>query len=84
MTKNYYAIYDRLAETYGPLNELVNDKVAIRSFREACKMTNGYKQHAEDLEIHRIGTFNEESGTFEMNKEILEKGEKNEFSNSME
>lgn len=75
MIKNYYAVYDRLAESYGPLNEMVNDKVAARSFKEACENVEGFKQHATDLELHRIGSFNDETGTFQMDKEILEKGE---------
>lgn len=75
MNKGIYSVYDRIAESYGPLTHFVNDKVAIRTFREACQTVDGYKQHATDLEIHRIGNFNEISGTFEMEKEILEKGE---------
>lgn len=75
MKHTIYSVYDRLAETYGPLTEQQNDKVAARAFREACENVDGFKQHAKDLEIHRIGTFNDESGTFEMDKEILEKGE---------
>lgn len=77
MIKTYYSVYDRLAETYGPLNEMINDNVAVRSFKEACKNVDGFKQHPEDLEIHRIGYFNEDTGTFTEEKEILEKGEKN-------
>lgn len=72
--KHYYAVYDRLAESYGTLNEMINDNVAIRAFREACTNVDGYKHHARDLELHRIGHFNEETGSFKENKEILEKG----------
>lgn len=75
--KNLYSVYDRVAEIYGPLNEFINDNVAIRSFRESCEMVSGFKEHAGDLELHRIGTFNETSGTFNMDKEILEKGARN-------
>lgn len=74
--KHYiYSVYDRLAETYGPLNEFQNDRIAKRSFLEACKEVDGFKQHPTDLEIHRIGTFDDESGYFENDKEIIEKGE---------
>lgn len=75
---NYYAIYDRLGEMYGTLNEMPNDKVAKRSFLEACKMADGYKQHPQDLEIHRIGSFDDATGTFIPDKEIIEKGAPNE------
>lgn len=78
MKHGIYSVYDRLAEIYAPLTALQNDNVAIRSFKEACKTVDGYKQHAQDLEIHRIGFFDDESGTFTMDKEILEKGESNE------
>lgn len=78
MKHNYYAIYDRLAEMYAPLCELQNDMVARRSFKEACKINEAYKLHAEDLEIHRIGTFEDVTGTFTADKEIIERGMRNE------
>lgn len=70
-----YSVYDRLAETYAPLTSFTNDRVAARAFKEACETVNGYKEHAGDLEIHRIGWFNDQSGTFSEDKEIIEKGE---------
>lgn len=78
MKHTYYAIYDRVAEMYGPLNEMPNDNVAKRSFLEACKMADGYKQHPQDMEIHRIGSFEDITGTFTPDKEIIEKGAFNE------
>lgn len=75
MKHTMYAVYDRLSELYGPLNEFTNDKVAKRSFLEACKNVDGFKQHPTDLEIHRIGTFDDETGSFKNDKEIIEKGE---------
>lgn len=78
--KNYiYSIYDRLAESYGPLVSFQNDNVAIRTFKEGCKNNSALKDHPEDLEIHRIGIFDDESGSLTENKEILERGEKYEL-----
>lgn len=74
MKNPIFATYDRLAEAYGPLTAFTNDKVAIRSFNEACRTVDGFKQHASDIEIHRIGWFDDESGTFTPDKEILERG----------
>lgn len=70
-----YSVYDRLAELYGSLTAMTNDKVAVRTFRESCNQVDGFKQHPKDMELHRIGWFDDESGTFSMDKEILEKGE---------
>lgn len=77
--KKYYSIYDRVAEMYGPVVTMENDNVAIRSFKEGCKAGKEMSLHPEDLEIHRIGTFDDHTGTFTEDKEILERGEKNEI-----
>lgn len=79
MKHTLYSVYDRLAETYSELREFTNDKVAARTFLEACRMVDGYKQHPTDMEIHRIGTFDDLTGTIEPNKEIIEKGVKYEI-----
>lgn len=78
MIKEIYCVYDRLAGQYMTLTEFANDAVAVRAFREALKTVPGFKDHPEDLEIHRIGNFEDQCGTFNMDKEILEKGEKHE------
>lgn len=78
MKRPIYSVYDRVAETYTSLSEFRNDNVAKRTFLEACQQVDGYKQHPNDMEIHRIGYFNDETGTFEPDKEIIEKGYKNE------
>lgn len=77
MMKTYYSIYDRVAEMYGNIVAIDSDKVAIRGFKEACK--SDYSMHPEDLELHRIGHFDDHTGTFTEDKEILERGEKNEI-----
>lgn len=75
MKKGIYSIYDRVAEAYGNLNQFNSDKIGIRAFKEGCKTVDGLKQHPADLEFHRIGYFDDESGSFTEDKEILEKGE---------
>lgn len=75
MKQPIYSVYDRLAENYAPLTAMTNDKVAARAFKEACQTVDGYKQHASDLEMHRIGWFDDTTGTFTEEKEIIEKGE---------
>lgn len=71
-----YSTYDRVAELYSGLNTFTNDNVAKRTFLEACETVDGYKQHPTDMEIHRIGYFDDITGTFEPDKEIIEKGGK--------
>lgn len=78
MTRTYYSIYDRVAEMYGTIVAMDGDKVAIRGFKEACKKGE-FSMHPDDLELHRIGHFDDHTGTFTEDKEILERGEKNEI-----
>lgn len=62
MVRNYYAVYDNVAEEYGDLVYAKNDAVASRLF------ANLIKSHSEvspdDLELYYIGHFDETSGVF--------------------
>lgn len=77
MKHMYYSVYDVLAETFTMPTELHNDNVAMRTFKEACKTVDGYKQHPEDMQIFKVGEFDDETGDLIPEVRLLMKGEKN-------
>ena len=63
MTKtinNIYSIYDTEAELYSPLYEAVNDKVAVRSFKDNILSKNS--EMADVINLVRLGSVDRESG----------------------
>ena len=76
MIKNYYAIYDIVAETYGEPINFINDNVAKRTFLEGCKEMEQWKNHPEDLQLMKIGEYNTETGYFKPENTHITKGEK--------
>lgn len=62
MVRNYYAIYDVVADEYGDLIYAKNDAVASRLY------ANVVKSHSEinpdDLELYCIGDFDDTTGVF--------------------
>lgn len=68
MKQNLYAMYDKLAQTYGPPTVARSDVLVAREFVRS--MVNYQKQQAEkglkiDLDDYRLdmlGTFDDESG----------------------
>lgn len=59
MMYNVYTIHDTIAKEYGPPFTAVNDKVAIRAY----KNTGIPERLEKDYELVRIGTFDSIEGT---------------------
>lgn len=62
MEKNYYSVKDLLAEEFGDLLYAKNDAVASRLFASLLK--SNPRLDPNDLELHYIGCFNDETGAF--------------------
>lgn len=55
-----YAIYDKKAETYGPVVSAAHDAVATRDFASSCAdERTALHQYPQDFELHRLGTFHD-------------------------
>lgn len=62
-----FSVYDRTAETYGPLVQQRNEAVAARSFQAAVcgpgeDGQNILSLHPDDFELRIVGTWDETSG----------------------
>ena len=80
MKKNLYAIRDNVSGVFNNPYEMVNDNVAVRTFREICKNNEDIKYHAEDLELYKICEYETDTGIITQSiPELLEKGVKNEI-----
>jgi hypothetical protein len=67
MKKVYYAVYDRKSETYSAPFLEVKDGTAIRAVQDLV-MSNPdhpFAKHPGDFSLHRLGVFEDESGTIE-------------------
>lgn len=66
MKKVYYAVYDTKAKVYsGPFLE-VTDGTAIRAIQDAVRSPDHpFARHASDFSLHKIGTFDDQSGEIE-------------------
>lgn len=65
MVINVYCIYDKVAEEAGPLFQAVNDKIAMRQFKQLGIPESLQK----DYSLHRIATY--DSKSMEVVSEIL-------------
>lgn len=72
MKINFYALYDSDVGFMQP-TAMANDKVAVRSFRQACEDSkpNMINQNAQNMSIWFIGCFDDTEGIFENNKTKL-------------
>lgn len=77
MNKEMYAVRDSVSGVFNNPYHQINEKVAIRTFREACNNVAEIKDHAEDMELYFIGTYNDETGVFLTDTRLIEKGVKN-------
>jgi hypothetical protein len=67
MKQNMYSVYDTVAETFNiPFKEL-NNASAIRSFQHSVIE----QPHKDDYALYFVGTFDDDSGRYEIPKEPL-------------
>lgn len=66
MLTNAYSIKDSATATFSPPFFQPNDAVAIRSFTDLARdpSTNIFR-HPSDFTLHRIGTWNDDTGLLE-------------------
>ena len=75
MKMNIYAIKDSVVGAFMQPFYLVNDEAAKRSFRQAMKdESSQYSKIAGDLQLFRLGEFDDESGEIKGEVEFLENG----------
>ena len=77
MKNEMYAVRDAVSGIYNSPYHQINKKVAIRTFREACNNVPEIKDHAEDMELWYLGSYDNETGYFCSEPELIEKGVKN-------
>lgn len=59
------SVYDRVAECFGPVNNVSNEGVAIRGFMDAINNPNhpsDLSNHPEDFDLFAVGEFNATTG----------------------
>lgn len=59
------AVYDRTAESFGPLNNVSNEGVGIRGFMDAInnpQHPSDLSNHPEDFELFALGEFDASTG----------------------
>lgn len=61
MLRNYYSIFDKLADQFGDLMFCSSDEVAKREF---VNIVRKYHINKDDLELYRLGKFDDEKGVF--------------------
>lgn len=64
------AVYDRVAETYGRPFFTTSVGVGLRSFTDEVNNSNPDNQlykHPQDFELYHLGSFVDDSATFELN-----------------
>lgn len=64
MSKVYYAVYDRKAETYSQPFLEIKDGTAIRAIQDIVinNKDHAFAKHPSDFSLHRLGEFDEISG----------------------
>lgn len=76
MKKVYYAIYDRKAEQYSAPFLEVTDGTAIRAVQDLVvnDPNHAFAKHPSDFSLHRLGTFEDTTGTIEVEdrKKVIE------------
>lgn len=65
MRKVYYAVYDKQAEVYSAPFLEVKDGTAIRAIQDLVinNKDHVFAKHPSDFSLHRLGEFNETTGT---------------------
>lgn len=58
MKREYYSVYDKVAQIFNPPYEAVNTNTAIRAFMQLC---NG-NPNQEDFELYRVYSFDDNNG----------------------
>lgn len=66
-----YSIFDRASQLFGEPFVCVNDNVAQRKFMAICQ---GAKIMAPDLQLYKLGSFNQQTGDIIMAKEFIAGG----------
>jgi len=75
MDLKIYAVKDTVQGAFMQPFYLNNDDVAKRSFKLACEDEKGnYHAIAKDLQLFRLGSFNDESGEITPEQEFLMNG----------
>lgn len=79
MEHNYYGVWDNVAKCYAWVGESKNDA----TFARMCKVMEKDEktfigQSSQDYTGYRLATFNDETGTFNNNKEKIWEGKTNE------
>lgn len=64
-----YAVYDSKTKVYAQPNFLINRGAAMRAWKDACNdpQTQFFK-HPEDFTMFELGTWDDETGQFEMDQ----------------
>lgn len=58
--RKIFAVYDKKAESYGPLMALPHEAVAIREFENAVQQEDSpLRNYPDDFELHCIGSMPE-------------------------
>lgn len=72
MLKRYYAIHDKVAQSYSGLFEQQNDAVASRLFESQQKNKDSFiSMKPEDFQLHYICTMEDETGQIIDNTKML-------------
>lgn len=77
MNYGVYSLYDRVSKVYGHPSYFVNDEVCVRSIRIAASQPeNQLRNTLPDLEVIKLGFFNDETGEMSMfdKQELVIKG----------
>lgn len=74
MKHNYYAMYDTVVEKFANPFMAENDAVAVRMFQNTLKQDEVFALNKNDMELHRIGTFEDVDGNLFGELELVVKG----------
>lgn len=76
-TKYIIAVIDRAIMTYGQPMAVPSTAVAVRSFIDEANNNaegNQLNKHPEDFELHQLATFDDETGEFKNQQQVLIRG----------
>lgn len=71
MILSVFTVRDRATDQFGTPMFMVNNGQAIRSFSDEINRADKDNQlfnHSEDFDLYRIGTFNTDSGEFDVGR----------------
>ena len=67
MKQTCFSIYDEKAKAFLPPFFLPNEGMALRTFSDCCNSdTHQFGVHPEDYALYKIGTFDDEKGSFDL------------------